>query len=107
MSGEGIEERLNYYSAMLSDPQPDRRWKAAESIGKLGDRRAVSILINALGDEDWRVRQKVAWALGNLGDGRAIQPLRRLMNDPSDGVQDMAQLAMEAVKRKMAEEGNE
>lgn len=102
-----MEERLDYYSAMLSNPQADRRWKAAEGLGRLGDRRAVSILINALSDDDWRVRQKAAWALGALGDRRAIQPLRRLMSDPSDGVQDMAQLAMEAVKRKIAEEGDE
>lgn len=107
MAGEGMEERLNYYSAMLSDPQADRRWKAAEGLGRLGNRRAVSILIDALDDDDWRVRQKAAWALGALGDRRAIQPLRRLMSDPSDGVQDMAQLAIEVLKKKIAEDGDE
>lgn len=101
----GLEERLNHFSTMLSDPKPEWRWKAAQELGRMREPRALSILVRALQDEDWRVRQKAAWALGALGDVRAIQPLRRLMTDPSDGVQDMALLAIEAVKRKIADDG--
>jgi len=62
---------------MLEPPDPGRRWKVAESLARLEDTRAVVPLIQALSDEDWRVRQKTAWAPGYLGDPAAIPALKR------------------------------
>lgn len=52
---------------MLSDDNEGTRWKAAESLGRMGDTRAVEPLIDTLWDDDVRVRLKTAWALGMLG----------------------------------------
>lgn len=59
------------------------RLDVARALGRLGDRKAVEPLINALDDEDDSVRTVVAGALGVLGDGRAVDPLIKLLNDPS------------------------
>jgi HEAT repeat protein len=83
------EKKFRYYIAMLEDPDPGRRWNAAESLARSGDTRAVTSLIQALSDEDWRVRQKVAWALGYLGDPAAIPALRKAYRNDLDGVRDM------------------
>lgn len=74
---EKEERRFRYFMQMLRDDEAGNRWKAAESLARTGDPRAVDPLIGALRDEDWRVRQKAAWALGYLGDPRAIVPLRQ------------------------------
>jgi hypothetical protein len=86
---ETYEKRFQYYVAMLENPDPGNRWKAAESLARTGDDRAVDPLISALSDEDWRVRQKAAWALGYLGDPKAIPALRRAYRDDLDGVREM------------------
>ncbi len=51
------------------------RTKAAEALGKMGDRRAVEPLIKLLSDRYYNVRGSAAWALGELGDRRAVEPL--------------------------------
>ncbi|MDD1679113.1 MAG: HEAT repeat domain-containing protein [Methanomicrobiales archaeon] len=101
MKESETDEEFRFFIDMLSSPDWDRRYKAAQALGVRADDRAVDPLIRSLKDEDWRVRQKAAWALGNIGDPRALQPLRRLMQDPYDGVQDMARQAEEMIRRKM------
>jgi hypothetical protein len=97
------EKKFRYYIAMLEDENPGRRWKAAESLARLGDPRAVGPLIKALSDEDWRVRQKTAWALGYLGDPAAIPALRRAYRDDLEGVQEMITEAITMITMKMQE----
>ncbi len=92
---------LEFFSQMLANPSPERRWKAAEALGRSKDPNAVDPLIRALRDEDWRVRQKAAWALGFIGDPRALQPLRRLLTDSVEGVRDMAQQASDDIRAAM------
>jgi HEAT repeat protein len=108
MSGEmdrdKTEERLEYFLRMLKDENPGKRWKAAESLARIGDDRAVEPLITALDDEDWRVRQKSAWALGYLGDPRALGPLRHALKDDLEGVQEMVRESIVMIQRKMTEE---
>ena len=48
---------------------------AAEALGKLGDKRAVPALINALNDDNTTVQWVAAEALGKLGDKRGIPVL--------------------------------
>lgn len=96
------EQRLSHFIEMLSSDDVSKRWKAAESLGRIEESRAVDPLIHALEDEDWRVRQKVVWALGYIGDPRAIQPLRRAYRNEIEGVQDMITEALEMIARRRA-----
>jgi len=96
------EEEFAYFLVMLRDENVGKRWKAAESLARAGDPRAVEPLIAALEDEDWRVRQKAAWALGYIGDPRALVPLRRAMMYESDSVRSIIMEALDEIKRKMA-----
>ena len=95
------DERLGHFIAMLDEEDPSRRWKAAESLGRLGDNRAVDPLILSLNDEDWRVRQKAAWALGKIGDPRALVPLRRAMMHETEGVKEIINESLDEIKRNM------
>lgn len=56
------------------------RRTAAETLGAIGDPRAVEPLIAALADE--RVRITAIEALGTIGDPRAVDPLVSTLNDP-------------------------
>ena len=63
------------------------REKAAETLGELGDSRAVTALVEALlTDESVYVRERAAYALGRLGDGRASEPLIQALRDQSEYV---------------------
>ncbi|MGD0078568.1 MAG: HEAT repeat domain-containing protein [Sedimentisphaerales bacterium] len=57
------------------------RRSAAESLGELGDGRAVEPLIACLKDQDSYVRQRSAVALGKLGDAKAVGPLIACLKD--------------------------
>lgn len=59
---------------------------AAIALGKIGDARAVELLIAALEDEFSNVRQSAAWALGLIRDARAVEPLIAALSDPAQFV---------------------
>jgi hypothetical protein len=80
--------------ALLKDESETHsaRFRAAEALGELGDRRAVEALIDVLenfreGDSVYSVGQGVrteaAVALGKLGDPRAFDPLIEALEDDS------------------------
>jgi len=96
-SGTGAKERLAHFIRMLSDDDETRRWKAAESLGRMRDPGAVEPLIDTLWDDDSRVRLKAAWALGQIGDIRAIPPLRRLYRMENEGAQEIITEAIEEI----------
>ena len=52
----------------LRDKDGKVRSSAAETLGEIGDPRAVKPLIAALGDEDWGVRESVAKALKKINN---------------------------------------
>jgi len=97
-------ERLAHYLRMLSDENPGNRWKAADSLGRLKDPRGTGPLIDALFDDDARVRVKVAWALGSVGDPRALPPLRQLYRIERQDQQEIIGEAIEAIRRRMSGE---
>ena len=103
---EEYEKKFRHYISMLEDPDPGRRWKAAESFARLGDTRAVDPLIHTLSDEDWRVRQKTAWALGYLGDPAAIPALRRAYRSDLEGVREMITEAITMITMKEQDSGD-
>jgi len=98
----GDSGRIEHFIAMLDDEDPSRRWRAAETLGRIRDDRAVEPLILALDDEDWRVRQKAAWALGKVGDPRALVPLRRAYRNELEGVKEIIDEAVDEIKRNMS-----
>lgn len=57
------------------------REKAAETLGKIGDHRAVEPLIKILHDNNEEVRKEAVNALGKIGDGRATEPLIQAFKD--------------------------
>jgi HEAT repeat protein len=71
----------------LKDSSPTTRGCAAETLGYLGDTRAVEPLIQALAefpdDKYWEARQCAATALGMLRDQRAVAPLVAALREES------------------------
>ena len=63
---------------------------------KIGDRRVVNPLIQALNDSDSDVRGMAAYTLGVIGDARATYPLIDLAsNDENEQVRKIATSALE------------
>jgi HEAT repeat protein len=96
------EERFAHYVGKLSDDNEANRWKAAESLGRLGDPRAVDALIDTLWDDDPRVRLKASWALGQIGDPRALPSLQRLYRMENEETQETIGESIEAIKRRIS-----
>lgn len=70
------------------------RWRAAEVLGEIGDRRAVEPLIQAIKDKDPDVRAAAARALGKIRDSKAVEPLIAALEDDEPRVQVAAALAL-------------
>ena len=68
--------------ARLKDENAGVRKAAANSLGQIGDPRAVVPLIAVLSDSDAEVRYTAIDALANLEDRRAIGPIADLLKDP-------------------------
>jgi len=80
-SGDYIERLINF---SLHHPVPDVSAMAAEILGKIGDRRAVEPLIDALANSaNLQLQEAAAKAIGRLGDLRAVPALSQaLKNGP-------------------------
>jgi len=71
------------------------RYTAANKLGKLGDSSAIDPLIDALDDEDDKVRDNVIFALGELGAVKAAPRLIRLLkSDGNDRIRKSAAKAL-------------
>ena len=66
----------------LRHPVPARAAFAAQTLGRLGDARAVEPLLETLGrTDDPEVQEAVIQSLGTLGDARAVSALAAIMED--------------------------
>ena len=80
------------------------RMRAAITLGKLGDPRAVEDLGVAVKDDDeWPVRQKAADALGELGDARAVDPLIAALREKKGNYSYEVQMAAAAALAKIGD----
>jgi len=70
----------------LSDPDVEKRRKAASVLGVIGDRKAVEPLCSSLKDGDVEVRIRAARALGKIGDAGAAAGLSASLLDESPEV---------------------
>jgi HEAT repeat protein len=99
---EEYQKRFSFYIQRLDDDNEGVRWKAAESLGRLGDPAAVDPLIELLWDDDARVRLKAAWALGQIGDPHALPPLQRLYRMENENVKEIIKEAIKAIHEQMS-----
>ena len=61
-----------------------------QTLGKLGDTRAVESLIFSLRDSTWQIRRDAAKALRQIGDDRAVEALIEVLQDNKPDVRNMA-----------------
>ncbi|MBI5788099.1 MAG: HEAT repeat domain-containing protein [Candidatus Schekmanbacteria bacterium] len=75
------EELKQADSLIRSLKYPQLRWRVAESLGIIGDSKAVEPLIALLTDEDSLTRFHAVQALGRIKNEAAIEPLIPLLLD--------------------------
>lgn len=69
----------------LASPLPDERRKAREQLDHMGSGRALSLLVAALGDENWRIRKSAADVLAEWEDPKeVVGQLIELLGPESD-----------------------
>lgn len=108
LAGSALGDRVDDLVRQLkSDPDYKVRLSAAINLGKIGDKRAVPALVDALVDADKTVRGVSAAALGKLVDsavdaqvrGRALAELERVAKSDADAfVRSQAQKSFDALK---------
>ena len=79
--GEVGEEEIEALIEALKDEDPRIRKIVAETLGRIGDKKAVEPLIEALKDEDPEVRKFVAFQLAWVKDKKAVEPLIEALKD--------------------------
>jgi hypothetical protein len=99
LSGRADADKIDDLTrALMQDSSYKVRVQAALVLGKLGDKRAVPALIQALRDENETVRGVAATSLGRMGDRSAAAALMvAVSNDPSEFVRREAKKALESV----------
>jgi HEAT repeat protein len=78
------EEAFSALLAALRSEDALVRERAAGSLGRFNDKRAVDFLIDALQDNNQKVRQGAICSLGMLGDKQAVEPVLSVLNTPRD-----------------------
>jgi len=79
---------------LLSHPDSDTQWKAAEALGTFGS-PALDDLIGDLDNPDTRVRLGIIEALGDIGDPHAAPALQGILaGDPGSEIRWAAALAL-------------
>ncbi len=91
--GAVVVNRENYFHSVV-------RSAAAESLGKLKERRALDALLTGIRDPIAEASQSAIRALGELGDDRAIAPLMAVVqNQDSYFLPTVRQAARESLAR--------
>lgn len=68
----------------LNDKTLYVREAAIQSLGKIGDKRAVYYLISALNDKSFAIRIRAIKALGEIGDESVVPFLKRALDNDAD-----------------------
>jgi HEAT repeat protein len=93
--GEPLLRALNSQDASV-------RQSAAEALGRLGYRSAMSRLQNLLQDDSPWVRRAVIRALGHMGDGSVVSAVILRLEDTSPWVRRSAAYALGAMRARQA-----
>jgi HEAT repeat protein len=76
ITGRGLWDSCGPLSnALAKDPAPQVRIAAADALGSLGGRRAVSVLAPFVGSEDADLARAALMALGRVGHPDALPPI--------------------------------
>lgn len=93
---------------VLIDHLQDADWKKrvmiAETLGKMGNAKAVAPLIGLLRDDYVEVRKNSLIALGMIGDPKAIEPIQHLAT--TDGNPDIKDIAKDVLGKLSREKEN-
>jgi HEAT repeat protein len=89
-------------SGDLASPNWQVRSSALVSLERLGDRKALPVIVRALKDSDPRVRAEAARALGALADPAATDPLVAALSDTSAEVRINATTSLGRLKSSSA-----
>jgi len=94
---EGIKNSADYFEELVRkiDKKDKGRLLAIKELGKLGDRRALNILIPLLSDESASIRLCTITALHNIKDKKAVPSLAKLLDDTNI---ELRQKAVEAIE---------
>ena len=104
---KGLIKALKYNNNYVQGFAPEAHYfrsSAAEALGKIGDKRAVEPLIEALRDSFSDVRYYAARALGEIRDSRVVEPLIEALRDEDYEVRGNAALALGKIGDKRAVE---
>jgi HEAT repeat protein len=88
---------------LLHHPSPYVRGSVLRFMSQLHPDNALSLLIDALKDEHFIVRENAADELGELGRPEALPHLRSLLSDPHPHVQQAARTAIEMLEAKSSD----
>lgn len=90
----GIGASQELQNIVMYAQERHSRLHAIETLGLLGDRNAVPLLIEQLQSNDREIRTRAARALGAIGDSTAGEPLMALLSDGAWEVRAAAALAL-------------
>ncbi len=90
------ESTIKQLITSLNNESIDVRKNATGALIKIGE-PAVEMIIDALEDENWRVRWHSAEILGELKDDRAVKPLIKALNDENNGVRSNSIIALSEI----------
>jgi len=74
------------------------RWKAAKTLGKWKEERAIKGLAELLQDSHWHVRRNAVEALGNIGNKICVKEVEKLLDDENPYVRAEAATALGKIK---------
>lgn len=92
-----MDRDLTIQLARITDPDPLMRADASRRLAAWRDPHVVTALLNALDDNEWRVRAAAVASLGTHGNRRALFPLCQRLEDPRGDVRRAAAEALAAL----------
>ncbi len=98
---EGTQKRIAELIGQLGDKEPFVRDSVVTTLAEIGP-PAVPLLIRAMDDEDWVIRQGASQALGRIGDPRAVEPLIIALGDKNQWIRQYAAEALGLIGDKQA-----
>lgn len=90
----------DYWQRAIKHGDAPARARAATALGETRAAEASPALVEALGDEDARVRLAAVRALARIGGDGVVRPLSRALGDPSADVRAAAARALDSVRRR-------
>ena len=82
VADEGADMASDALLAALSDPQPKVRREAARALARLGDARAVALIVQGIEAAPDLLEEETVDALGRIGDPAAIPALVATLENP-------------------------